>query len=461
MTRMRRGRSLPVLITAVVGIVSVVTAAAQRATPSIAPHDLARAWDEEHVSPALPPLLDHAEVERRLRELADRLPSRFALERIGESVEGRSINLLTVGEGPLRVLLWSQMHGDEPTATAALFDIFDYLQRHAADPAVQRILSSLTMDFVPMLNPDGAERFQRRNAQGIDINRDALRLQTPEGRALKSVRDRFNPRVGFNLHNQNWTTSVGDPPKPASISLLAVAYDEARHEDAGRRLTKKICAVVRDALEPFASGQIGRYDDEFEVRAFGDNLTLWGTPVVLIETGPYPSSEPDAALVRLNFVAILSALDALATGRVEKADPKRYETLPMNDSQMFAVLLQNATVVSGTGVAPFTADIGINLARRVRVDNGERRLQVTGTIADLGDLRTYGALRTLDARGRIVAPLFDPSMKEGQDVELPDWSSQPAARAITPGQSGEVVLLRPREGAAAPSRYVVDTILRF
>ena len=60
--------------------------------------------------------------------------------------------------------------------------------------------------------------------------------------------------------------------------------------------------MIRDALEPFASGQIGRYDDEFEVRAFGDNLTLWGTPVVLIETGAVPGGEPDPSLVRLNFV---------------------------------------------------------------------------------------------------------------------------------------------------------------
>ena len=91
--------------------------------------------------------------------------------------------------------------------------------------------------------------------------------------------------------------------------------------------------MIRDALEPLASGQIGRYDDEFEVRAFGDNITLWGTPVVLIETGPWPSAEPDPALVRLNFVAILSALDALATGAVERADPKRYEELPINESR--------------------------------------------------------------------------------------------------------------------------------
>ena len=264
------------------------------------------------------------------------------MEQIGESVEGRSINHVRVGTGPTRVLLWSQMHGDEPTATSALFDIFEYLRRHRDEPAVQRILSQLTLHVVPMLNPDGAERYQRRNVQGIDINRDALRLQTPEGRALKALRDKLEPHVGFNLHNQNWGTAVGTPPKPASISLLSVAYDEKRTESAGRILTKKISAVIRDAIEPFASGQIGRYDDSFEIRAFGDNITLWGTPVVLIETGPWPSETPDPHLIRLNFIGIVAALDALATGAVHKADPKRYESLPMNDSGLLYVLIRNA-----------------------------------------------------------------------------------------------------------------------
>src|SRR4026207_2320375 len=190
--------------------------------------------------------------------------------------------MITTGPGPFRVLLWSQMHGDEPTATAALFDIFEYLRRHRDTPAVRSILASLKLSFIPMLNPDGAERFQRRNAQGIDINRDALRRRTPGGRTLRAVRDRLQPRVGFNLHNQSWRTSVGDPPKPASISLLSVAFDTARSGSEGRTLTKKICAVIREALEPFASGQIGRYDDEFAVRAFGGNITLWAPPVLLV-----------------------------------------------------------------------------------------------------------------------------------------------------------------------------------
>ena len=452
----------PRLIAAVVAAtaVSMLTLGAQRATP-VTPRHLAAIWDAERVSPPLPPLMDHAELERRLNGVA-KADSRFAFERVGTSAEGRSINMMTVGSGPYRVLLWSQMHGDEPTATSALLDVFEYFQRHRTDPAVQRILSSLTLYVIPMLNPDGAERFQRRNAQGIDVNRDALSLQTPEGRTLKSVRDRFNPRVGFNLHNQGWSTSVGDPPKPASISLLSVAYDKPRSENAGRRLTKKLCAVIRDALEPFASGQIGRYDDEFEVRAFGDNLTLWGTPVVLIETGPYPSAEPDPPLVRMNFVAILSALDALATGRVDRADAKRYESLPYNESRLFYVLIQQATIVSGAGVAPFTADIGIAANRRVRIVDGERRIQMQANIADLGDLRTYGAIRTVDGRGRVAAPLWDASLEEGQEVDLPDFSKSPSVRTIATGQPAELVLLRAVNDASKPAaRYVVETILRY
>ena len=80
-----------------------------------------------------------------------------------------------------------------------------------------------------MLNPDGAERYARRNAQAIDINRDALQLATPEGRLLKALRDRFQPELGFNLHDQNRRTTVGDTGVLATISLLAVAGDPRGH----------------------------------------------------------------------------------------------------------------------------------------------------------------------------------------------------------------------------------------
>ena len=430
---------------------------AQRGSRQIvSPQDLGRIWDAEHVSPPLPPLLTHAETVKRLEGVVAGAPDLFRMEKVGESVEGRALNLIRAGNGSFPVLLWSQMHGDEPTATAALFDIFEFLRRHREDPTVRDILSSLTLYFLPMLNPDGAERFQRRNAQSIDINRDALRLQTPEGRTLKAVRDRFQPRIGFNLHNQAWRTSVGRPPKPASISLLSVAFDEARSGSEGRTLTRKVCAVIRDALEPFASGQIGRYDDEFEVRAFGDNLTLWGTPVVLIETGPWPASEPDPALVKLNFVAILSALDALATGAVDRAKTERYESLPVNESGELYVIVKNATVISGSGVPPYVADIGIVASRRIRDVNGKREVQVVTSIDDMGDLRTLGALRMIDATGMTVVPLVSETIEAGQIVDLPEWKTVQSA-TLAVGQPARMVLLKP---AAEPGKYQVELVLK-
>jgi zinc carboxypeptidase len=447
-------RKLSLVITFL--LLSTPISAQRGSSQMVSPQDLGKIWDAEHVSPPLPPLLLHAEAVKRLEGVVAGAPDLFRMEKVGESVEGRALNLIRAGSGSFPVLLWSQMHGDEPTATAALFDIFEFLRRHREDPTVRDILSSLTLYFLPMLNPDGAERFQRRNAQSIDINRDALRLQTPEGRTLKAVRDRFQPRIGFNLHNQAWRTSVGRPPKPASISLLSVAFDEARSASEGRTLTKKVCAVIREALEPFASGQIGRYDDEFEVRAFGDNLTLWGTPVVLIETGPWPSSEPDPALVKLNFVAILSALDALATGAVHRANTERYESLPVNESGELYVIVKNGTVISGAGVPPYVADIGIVASRRIRDVNGKREMQVVTSIDDMGDLRTLGALRTIDATGMTIVPLVSETIEAGQIVDLPEWKTvQPATLAV--GQPGRMVLLKP---APEPGKYQVELVLK-
>ena len=457
MSNSYRNVGLAGVAVALLGLAAPLARAIQQQPPPPSPQALASLWDGEHVSPPLPPLIVHDVVVRRLAALRREAPDLFAVGEVGQSIEKRSINLVTVGDGAFRVMLWSQMHGDEPTATAALFDVFEFLRRHRDEPIAQRILSNLTLYAVPMLNPDGAERFQRRNAQGIDINRDALLLQTPEGRTLKALRDEYEPNVGFNLHNQSWQTSAGTtPPKPASISLLSVAFDEARTETEGRRLTKQTCAVIRDALEPLAPGQIARYDDEFEVRAFGDNLTLWGTPVVLIETGAYPASPPDPALVRLNFVALVTALDALATGRVRAADPARYESLPVNDSLMFHTLIKGATIVTGSGVAPFTGDVGVTAVRRVRLVNGERQLALTLTLDDLGDLRTYAGLSEIDGHGLVVAPLFDRRLAEGAEVafrpealkvDKPLAVSQPAALAV----------LQP---AGTPGNYRVFRIIR-
>ena len=278
------------------------------------PSALWSAWPQRRFVATPAPCLRHAELVERLFALEARYPGRLTLEEVGRSVQGRKIHLVTLGSGPRRILLWSQMHGDEPSATPALLDLADTLLA-SDEPEHRAILEGLTLLMVPMLNPDGAERYARRNAQAIDINRDALHLATPEGRLLKALRDRLQPELGFNLHDQNRRTTVGDTGVLSTISLLAVSGDREGTLTPGRARAKRVCSAIARTLEPFVPGGIGRYDEDWNPRAFGDNVTAWGTPVVLIESGGIPPGRPLTDLTRLNYVALAHRAPRPRAGR--------------------------------------------------------------------------------------------------------------------------------------------------
>jgi hypothetical protein len=153
----------------------------------------------------------------------------------------------------------------------------------------------------------------------------------------------------------------------------------------------------------------------------------------------------------LNFVAILTALDALASRRVEGADPARYQSLPLNNSRLLHTLIVNARVEAGTGVPAFTGDIGIGATRVVRERGGVRRIELVSRIEDLGDLRVYGALETIEATGLTAIPSVRDDVQEGDQIELPDWSSWKGA-TLTVGGPGRVLLVRPVTGTDRRAR---------
>ncbi|NIA01585.1 MAG: peptidase M14 [Bacteroidia bacterium] len=300
------------------------------------PQELWRAWPEERFETTVAPCLRHARLMDSLQELESRFPDSLRMEEVGKSFLGRSIRMLALGRGEQKILLWSQMHGDEPSATPALLDIANYLLEHADEPAARSILDGFTLLMIPMLNPDGAEVYERRNAQAIDINRDALNLTTPEGRTLKRVRDDYEPLLGFNLHDQNRRIAVGDTGLLATNAVLAVAGDPENTLTPGRLRAKRACAAIVGALAPFMPGGMARYDEDWSPRAFGDNLTAWGTPVVLIESGGVPSGHEFTVLTRLNFVAILTVLHDLARDDLAGHDPQVYEDLLRNQSNSWS-----------------------------------------------------------------------------------------------------------------------------
>src|SRR5215207_31824 len=245
---------------------------------------------------------------------------RVRVEEIGRSMLGRELRSITFGSGPVTVLLWSQMHGDEATATMALADLVAWMTAPEPDRVRDRVAGALTVVMIPMLNPDGAERFQRENAVGIDVNRDARRLSTSEARALKGVHDRLRPAFGFNLHDQNARTRVGRAGLQAGIALLAPAADEARSWGPTRARARLVAAdLVRD-FDSQIPGRVSKYDDTFNARAFGDLMAAWGTSTILIESGALPNDPDKQGLRRLNTAAIVRTLYGIATKAYERAN---------------------------------------------------------------------------------------------------------------------------------------------
>ena len=159
--------------------------------------------------------------------IRDRVEKRrgFRIDEIGRSVEDRPLRHVQWGNGKTPVLLWSQMHGDESTATMALADLFRFLGEHPDHPLVKQLQANTTLHFFPIVNPDGAARFQRRNAQGIDLNRDARMLATPEALTLKALFDQVKPKYGFNLHDQRVGYRAGDSDRGTAIALLSPPYN--------------------------------------------------------------------------------------------------------------------------------------------------------------------------------------------------------------------------------------------
>lgn len=320
----------------------------------------------------------------------------FEVEQIGKSLEGKNIYSIKFGEGKINVLLWSQMHGDESTATRALFDVFNFLASDDEFNEIKKIISeNISIYFIPMLNPDGAEKFTRRNTLQIDLNRDALRLQFPESSVLKKMHDKLKPAFGFNLHDQSHRYSAGNNFKTAAISFLAPPFNYEREINDVRENTMKLIVNISKELEKFIPGHIGRFSDEFEPRAFGDNFVKWGTSSVLIETGGWLNDVEKNFLRKLNFTAIIKGLESIALESYKLENISEYEKIPENEKFHFDLLLRNITTVYNG--KDFLVDIGIN--RDEFPVNRKSGFYVESVIEDFGDLSIYYGIEEIDCTG--------------------------------------------------------------
>src|SRR5688572_6616818 len=180
---------------------------------------------------------------------------RIRVETFGSSEEGRALPLLVIGDPPAAspeaahasglpvVLAMANIHAGEVEGKEALL----HLARRLTAGDLQPLLPGAIWLFAPIYNADGNERVSlenrpeqngpiggvgtRENARGLDLNRDYMKLESAEARALAALLTRWDPDVVIDLHTTNgsyhgYHLTYAPPLNPnADANIIAFARE--------------------------------------------------------------------------------------------------------------------------------------------------------------------------------------------------------------------------------------------
>ena len=283
----------------------------------------------------------------------DALEKKLHIETIGVSVLNAPIYAVKIGNGPKKILMWSQMHGNESTTTKAVFDILNTLVSGIA--SVNPILNACTIYIIPILNPDGAKAYTRVNANNVDLNRDAQDRTQPESQILRSVFDDFSPDYCYNLHGQRTIFSAGNTNKPATISFLAPAQDVNCTVTPTRKIAMEIIAKMNETLQKLIPGQVGVYDDAFNLNCVGDTFMSENVPTMLFEAGHFANDYEREQTRKYIYIALMASLDYISKNNIDGSLYQPYFDIPENGKCFLDVILRNVRLDTSSEMV----DVGI------------------------------------------------------------------------------------------------------
>ncbi len=250
--------------------------------------------------------------ERQYLRRLDATSPRVTISTIGRSVQGRPIRLVRVGPPRTRkeiaagssVLVICAQHGDEPAGREACLNA-------ARDYARAKL--DTTMLLVPTANPDGFAAGRRHNADGVDINRDYLRYETPEARALSAVIRDYSPDLLGDMHEYPWSDGkvlYGDPGR--------------LHRNVDPRIARLTSTLNESYVAPalqragFATGYYPSNDPQANESVMRQQAGLRHIPGLLLETSA-AGRLPPLQRVKAHRTAIAALVKMMRERRPELA----------------------------------------------------------------------------------------------------------------------------------------------
>jgi len=325
------------------------------------------------------------------------------VETIGKSVLNHPIYGIKIGYGGKRILMWSQMHGNESTTTKALFDLINTISDTTS--GFDAILKSCTLYIIPILNPDGAMAYTRVNANKVDLNRDAQDLTQPESLVLRNTFNAFKPHFCYNLHGQRTIFSAGATNKTATVSFLAPAQDRSCTITPNRKIAMEVIGVMNKALQAIIPNQVGVYDDAFNLNCVGDTFQSENVPTILFEAGHYHNDYGRDKTRELIYSSYLTSLYYISKNKVTGDSYEAYFDIPENNKCFLDIIIRNAKVGNDL------VDIGIQFQERLI----GRQIAFIPKIENIEKLNGFYGHKEINANGSSVFGASGEALKLGYE----------------------------------------------
>ncbi|GAA3740075.1 M14 family metallopeptidase [Flavobacterium ginsengisoli] len=348
--------------------------------------------------------LDH------IKPLLDKLNTNGQVQIIGTSVLGEPIYSYQIGTGKTRAYLWSQMHGNESTTTKALFDFINLLNDDTG--FAKQMRDTFTFYCIPILNPDGARLYTRVNANEIDLNRDSQDLSQPESKVLREVFEKFKPDFCFNLHDQRTIFGAGTTGKPATVSFLAPSYNEEREVNDNRLKAINIIAGINEELQKYIPGQVGRFDDSFNINCIGDTFQFLGVPTILFESGHFPGDYEREITRKFIFFSLILSFKLIFENDLVDNRFGEYLNISQNNVVFYDFMYKNVKI-NYDGIEIIT-----NFVAQYKEELIENKIHFNAYIVEVGELENYFGHYEYDAKGAEYSDDFQNLPKMGQKANF-------------------------------------------
>ncbi|MFL9844039.1 M14 family metallopeptidase [Flavobacterium rhizosphaerae] len=326
-----------------------------------------------------------------IEPLLDKLKVCCEIKVAGYSVLNKPVYSIKAGDGDCKIFMWSQMHGNESTTTKA---IFDFLNFFISDNGIaKKWREYFTFYILPILNPDGAELYTRANANKIDLNRDSVALSQPESRILRKEFEFFKPDFCFNMHDQRTIFGAGDTGKPATVSFLAPAYNEERSVNSVRQNAINLIVAMNKTLQNYIPGQVGRFDDSFNINCIGDMFQSLNVPTILLEAGHYAGDYERDITRKFIFFALFSGFYSINENVLVENKNTDYFDIPQNKVVFYDMIYKKIKINYEN------KEIITNFASQYKEMLFDKSVIFQSIISEIGNLEGFYAHQEYDGNG--------------------------------------------------------------